>query len=48
MEPLSDCAKGHVAFKPKLGDALLFFSIKVEQHWVICTRTGMGSPCCLR
>ena len=21
----SDCAKGHVAYKPKMGDALLFF-----------------------
>ncbi len=25
---LSNCAKGHVAYKPKRGDALLFFDTK--------------------
>ena len=29
MGPMSECAKGHVAFKPRMGDALLFYSIKV-------------------
>jgi len=28
--PFSDCAKGHVAFKPKRGDALLFWSINPD------------------
>uniref|UniRef100_A0A7R9VYF6 Fe2OG dioxygenase domain-containing protein n=1 Tax=Chlamydomonas euryale TaxID=1486919 RepID=A0A7R9VYF6_9CHLO len=28
--PFSDCAEGHVAFKPKVGDALLFWSINPD------------------
>jgi prolyl 4-hydroxylase len=27
---MSECAQGHVAFKPRLGDALLFYSIKAD------------------
>lgn len=30
MGPFSDCAAGHVAFRPKAGDALLFYSIKPD------------------
>eukprot|EP00877_Chromochloris_zofingiensis_P008230 jgi/Chrzof1/3660/Cz13g04040.t1 len=30
LGPVSKCAAGHVAFKPKKGDALLFFSIKPD------------------
>ena len=29
QETLSDCAKGHVAYKPKRGDALLFYDLQV-------------------
>jgi prolyl 4-hydroxylase len=29
-ESFSDCAKGHVAFKPKKGDALLFYSLRPD------------------
>jgi prolyl 4-hydroxylase len=29
---LSECAKGHVAARPKKGDALLFWSIKPDGH----------------
>jgi hypothetical protein len=29
-ETFSDCAKGHVAFKPKKGDALLFYSLRPD------------------
>ncbi|PRW56157.1 Prolyl 4-hydroxylase subunit alpha-1 [Chlorella sorokiniana] len=30
FEPFSECAAGHVAAKPKKGDALLFFSLKPD------------------
>lgn len=30
MGPFSECAAGHVAFRPKAGDALLFYSIKPD------------------
>ncbi|GAX75294.1 hypothetical protein CEUSTIGMA_g2739.t1 [Chlamydomonas eustigma] len=30
MGPFSDCANGHVAFKPKMGDAMLFYSINAD------------------
>ncbi|GFH27681.1 Fe2OG dioxygenase domain-containing protein [Haematococcus lacustris] len=28
--PFSECAKGHVAYKPKRGDALMFFDLKPD------------------
>ncbi len=28
--PFSDCAKGHVAYKPKMGDALMFYDMKPD------------------
>lgn len=27
---VSDCAKGHVAYKPKMGDALMFYDVTVD------------------
>mmetsp|Transcript_20334 Transcript_20334/g.34912 ORF Transcript_20334/g.34912 Transcript_20334/m.34912 type:complete len:335 (-) Transcript_20334:187-1191(-) len=39
--PLSTCAEGHVAAKPKMGDALLFYSIKPDgTHDPNCLHTG--------
>ncbi|KAL6755211.1 hypothetical protein V8C86DRAFT_2682598 [Haematococcus lacustris] len=38
---LSECARGRVAFKPKQGDALLFYSIRVDgTHETLSLHTG--------
>ena len=39
--PFTECAKGHVAFKPKAGDALLFFSLNPDgTHQPASMHTG--------
>ena len=41
MGPFSECASGHVAFKPKMGDAMLFYSIKPDgTHDPMSRHTG--------
>jgi prolyl 4-hydroxylase len=50
--PFSECAKGHVAYKPKRGDALLFFDVTPDymmQVWcvvhVLSCLVGMVAGC---
>ncbi|KXZ47226.1 hypothetical protein GPECTOR_37g232 [Gonium pectorale] len=41
MGPFSECARGHVAFRPKKGDALLFWSLKPDgTHDPMSLHTG--------
>ncbi|PNW83828.1 hypothetical protein CHLRE_04g217931v5 [Chlamydomonas reinhardtii] len=41
MGPFSECAQGHVAFRPKKGDALMFWSIKPDgTHDPLSLHTG--------
>ncbi|EFJ47859.1 hypothetical protein VOLCADRAFT_60971, partial [Volvox carteri f. nagariensis] len=41
MGPFSECAQGHVAFRPKKGDALMFWSIKPDgTHDPLSMHTG--------
>jgi prolyl 4-hydroxylase len=40
----SECAKGHVAFKPKKGDALMFWSIKPDGSSEDIAATHTGCP----
>ena len=44
--PFSDCAEGHVAAKPKKGDALMFYSLKPDgESDVASLHTGqLGLP----
>uniref|UniRef100_A0A7S0YLU1 Fe2OG dioxygenase domain-containing protein n=1 Tax=Polytomella parva TaxID=51329 RepID=A0A7S0YLU1_9CHLO len=41
---LSDCAKGHVAFKPKMGDALLFYDRKPDYKTEDSNSEHTGCP----
>ncbi|GFR42774.1 hypothetical protein Agub_g3735 [Astrephomene gubernaculifera] len=41
LGPFSECARGHVAFRPKKGDALMFWSIKPDgTHDPLSMHTG--------
>ncbi|GBF92354.1 hypothetical protein Rsub_05556 [Raphidocelis subcapitata] len=42
--PFSPCAAGSVAFKPKMGDALLFWSIKPDGHTLDPASMHTGCP----
>lgn len=44
MGPFSKCTEGGVAFKPKLGDALLFWSIKPDGHTLDVASMHTGCP----
>ncbi len=42
--PFSDCAKGHVAYKPKMGDALMFYDLMPDYRIADGYSTHTGCP----
>ncbi|KAL6752059.1 hypothetical protein V8C86DRAFT_2764411 [Haematococcus lacustris] len=42
--PFSDCAKGHVAYKPKRGDALMFYDLKPDYQTTDSNSMHTGCP----
>lgn len=42
--PFSPCAKGHVAYRPKEGDALMFYDMNVAYNAMDVSSMHTGCP----